>query len=258
MKRVIALTDAGRRLGERLCAALDDAELWFRPEPFGEHLRKAFNNGDALLMICATGIAVRTLAPTLGSKHEDPPVIVLDEAGRFVIPLLSGHQGGANDLAAKIAELLGAQLVLTTANPYLRPVHAAGFGCERNCDLQEIEALLFECLQQAELDAVQLDSLASIDIKADEAGLLALAEKSGLPFLTYPPARLNEMDDLLSIRSDYVFETVGVYGVAESAALTAAADAAGAAPELVVTKQKSTRATCAIARAYPPILEEAE
>lgn len=251
MKRVIALTDAGRRLGERLCAALDDAEIWYRPEPFGERVREAFANGDALLMICATGIVVRTLAPALGSKHEDPPVLVLDEAGRFVIPLLSGHEGGANDLAARVAALLGAQAVSTTARPYLHPVHAAGLGCERHCDADEIEALLAECLHRAGLAATQLDSLASIDVKADEAGLRAVAEKLELPYRTYPATRLNQVDDLLSTRSDYVFETVGVYGVAESAALTAAADSAGAAPELVVTKRKSAHATCAIARAYP-------
>ena len=67
---------------------------------------------------------------------------------------------------------------------------------------------------------------------------------------TFSADQLNSVDNLLSTRSDYVFETVGVYGVAESAALLAAHRANGGEPELVVVKQKSKRATCAIARAY--------
>ncbi len=122
MKRIVALTEAGQRLGQRLCAALPESELWFKPEPFKAKLQQAFRDGDALIMICATGIVMRTLAAVIDNKNDDPPVIVLDEAGQYVIPLLSGHEGGANDLAAQIADHLGAQLVMTTANPYLRPI----------------------------------------------------------------------------------------------------------------------------------------
>ncbi len=251
MKRVIALTEAGRKLGQRLCRKLDDADLWYKPEPFGERVRQAFSDGDVLIMICASGIVVRTLAPVIDSKHRDPAVLVLDEGGRFVIPLLSGHEGGANDLGAELAGLLGAELVLTTAYSYLHPVYSAGLGSERGCDADELQALLSECLAQAGLDAEQLESLASIDIKADEKGMIKLAADLGLEFQTYSAEDLKSMEALLSTRSDYVFETVGVYGVAESAALLAASRKAGVEAELVVSKRKSARATCAIARAYP-------
>ena len=80
MIRIVALTPAGQELGERICNGMPGAELWFKPTPFGERIRKAFGVGDALIMICATGIVVRTLAPVISSKQEDPPVIVLDEA----------------------------------------------------------------------------------------------------------------------------------------------------------------------------------
>ena len=64
----------------------------------------------------ACGIVVRTVAGLLRNKREDPAVVVLDEAGRFAVSLLSGHLGGANDLAREIAALLGAQPVITTAS----------------------------------------------------------------------------------------------------------------------------------------------
>ncbi len=74
-----------------------------------------FHSQNALLFIGASGIAVRAIAPYVKDKLEDPAVLVMDEAGRFVIPLLSGHYGGANELAEKLAERLGATAVLTTA-----------------------------------------------------------------------------------------------------------------------------------------------
>ena len=76
---------------------------------------KAFAEADALLFCCASGIAVRAIAPHVRDKRTDPAVLVLDEGGTFVIPLLSGHLGGANALAEDLARKLGATPVLTTA-----------------------------------------------------------------------------------------------------------------------------------------------
>lgn len=75
----------------------------------------AFALHPAHVFVCATGIAVRAIAPLLTRKDLDPAVVVLDQDGRFAVPLLSGHLGGANALAVRIAGLTGGQAVITTA-----------------------------------------------------------------------------------------------------------------------------------------------
>ena len=72
-----------------------------------------------IVCIMAAGIVVRTVAPLLRDKYQDPAVVVCDERGRFAVSLLSGHLGGANDLARRVAELTGGQAVLTTASDVL-------------------------------------------------------------------------------------------------------------------------------------------
>ena len=85
------------------------------PKPSEEFFGERFSNDGALIFVCSCGIAVRSVAPRLKSKTEDPAVIAADENGRFVIPILSGHIGGANALAERIAEAIGALPVITTA-----------------------------------------------------------------------------------------------------------------------------------------------
>lgn len=259
--RIIALTAAGKELAktlqQKMNAAGLEADINVNPKPFTESVQTMFNQGDGLIFICSTGIVFRTLAPVLKDKYQDPPVLVLDEAGRFVVPLLSGHEGGANELAAQVSQCLDAQLVLTTAKPYLTPVYTVGMGCERHCPQDRLQSLLDECLAKADLSLSQIESINSIDIKADETGLIELAKTCKKPFQTFKSQQLSTMDHLLSVKSDYVFKTVGVFGVAEAAALFAASILASSEqdksldqPELVLNKQKNAQATCAIARSY--------
>ena len=117
MIRIVALTEAGEKLAKQIQQLLpEQSDIWFKPKPFTAQVQQAFQAGERLILICATGIAVRTLAPVLAHKNTDPAVLVLDEAGQFVIPLLSGHEGGANDWADNVASLIEAQLVANKTN----------------------------------------------------------------------------------------------------------------------------------------------
>lgn len=80
-----------------------------------EVIGAAFENGSALILVCAVGIAVRKVSRFLQSKVTDPPVVVLDDMGQFCIPLLSGHLGGANALSEVCAGITGGIAVITTA-----------------------------------------------------------------------------------------------------------------------------------------------
>ncbi len=96
-------------------APSDDLDIAPLQVPLRRWTQEAFAEFDALVFVGATGIAVRSIAPFLKSKTSDPAVLCVDELGKFVIPLVSGHIGGANELAARLAGALGAVAVITTA-----------------------------------------------------------------------------------------------------------------------------------------------
>lgn len=112
----VAFTGKGAALAERLRAELGGT-VQIPGEGFSLSAWTAenFPEREALIFIGAAGIAVRAVAPHVRSKAEDPAVLCVDENGRFVIPLLSGHLGGANELARCVAALTGGMPVITTA-----------------------------------------------------------------------------------------------------------------------------------------------
>ncbi len=124
---LICFTEAGAELCVRLMEGLSEQGSQCQGYgPYGDKLvpltvslsewtKEQFLCRDGIIFIGAAGIAVRAIAPFLKTKAEDPAVVVLDDMGRFSISLLSGHLGGANELAEEAAEISGGQAVITTA-----------------------------------------------------------------------------------------------------------------------------------------------
>ncbi|WP_245713033.1 precorrin-3B C(17)-methyltransferase [Micromonospora nigra] len=281
-----------------------------------EALRTAWAGCDAVVAFLATGAVVRIVAPLLRDKHTDPAVVVVDEAARHAVALLGGHAGGANDLAGRVAAVLGATPVVTTAtdavglpgldtlgwpvegavaavgraildgepvrlvadaawplpalpdtvapdapgpyrllvtdrlvepDPYtavLRPPSlVAGVGASRGVPAAEVRDLLHRVLADANLSPASLRHLASADIKADEAGIVATADACGVPLVTYPAAELAAVD--VPHPSEVVRAAVGTPSVAEAAALL------GGDAALLVPKTATAMATVAVARHAP-------
>ncbi len=88
--------------------------------PLRPQIADIFSRYDHLVFFVSLGAVVRLIAPQLKSKEEDPGVVVVDDRARFVIPILSGHVGGANAFAERLAKILGATAVLTVVSAAMR------------------------------------------------------------------------------------------------------------------------------------------
>lgn len=291
---------------------------------------------DAIIFVGATGIAVRAIAPFICGKTVDPAVLVIDEAGRYVISLLSGHLGGANALARTAASLIEAEPIITTAtdaesafavdtfakeNGFLltdlrkakevsakvlrgeklriysdipmerlvqRPArHEAelvpaqdidradivisyrthilkpaekssqaiglrliakrvhvGLGARKGVTQAEVAAAVATCLEDAGIDPRAVVALASIDLKKQEAGILAYSYESGVPFVTYTAEELRTVEGAFA-GSSFVQSVTGVANVCERAAAYAAGRSGHA--EVLVHKTIHGNVTTAVA-----------
>ena len=124
-----------------LQAAAKDHEISFSAVRAGGLVPWAgewFPKADALVFVGAAGIAVRAIAPFVKDKQTDPAVLVTDEGGNFVIPILSGHIGGANELAVTAARALGAQPVVTTATDINKKFSVDVFARKKGLVIDEI------------------------------------------------------------------------------------------------------------------------
>lgn len=277
---------------------------------------EVFNWADTLIFIGSCGIAVREIAPHVRDKRTDPAVVCIDELGKFVVSLLSGHIGGANEMAAKIAAKIHAVPVITTAtdinnkfsvdawaakNGFLidnmhraKMVSAAileqtvplvsdfaittnlpngvvpdnsgdlgicisylkkepfeqtlrlipkilhiGIGCRRGTPAAVINEAIKTVLAQYKVDIRAVKSVASIDLKADEEGLLEFCEKNKLSPVFYSAAELLQVSGEFTT-SAFVQSVTGVDNVCERAALLGA-------DELIVKKTAINGVTVAVA-----------
>jgi cobalt-precorrin 5A hydrolase len=169
------------------------------------------------IFVGASGIAVRFLEGLAQDKHHDPAVVVLDEAGRYAVSLLAGHEGGANALAYRVAAVVGAVPVVTTASEALKPL-VVGIGCRKNIAMERIEAAVRFALGEHTLEEVR--EVATVDLKANEPGLLAFCAAFDLPLRVFARATLAARP-WVSQPSDWVRQNVGLDGVCEPCALVA-------------------------------------
>lgn len=320
---LISATSAGQRGCEHLAAAWPD-EVRVYDGPVRDAVERAFAECDQLVCFLATGAVVRLIAPLLRGKETDPGVVTVDETHQHAIALLGGHGGGANELAQRVADVLGCRPVISTATdaagvpgldmlgwpvegavaavsraildgapvrldtphgvhplPALPPnVTAAtdsdvslivtdrvtsgdtrgavlrppslvvGVGGSRGVPADEVLTLIEGTLADAGLSPRSVAALATVDAKADEAGIVEAAERLGVPLLTYDAPRLAAID--VPNPSAAPLAAVGTPSVAEAAALAAAPGG-----ELLVPKRKSApqegpaMATAAVARRRP-------
>ena len=161
---IAAFTNKGIALASRLAEHLDarvfvpqrlaiDGVCVISPS-LTEWAGSVFHEVSALIFVGACGIAVRAVAPHVDSKLSDPAVIVIDEAGKFVIPILSGHIGGANALARKIADVLHAQAVITTATDINNLPAVDEWAVKNDCIIENPEAIKHVSSSLLECDSV--------------------------------------------------------------------------------------------------------
>ncbi len=155
--------------------------------------------------------------------------------------LLSGHEGGANDLAIRVANLTGAEPVVTTTTEALKSV-IVGIGCRRGTPEERIVAAVRETLAEAGIALEEVRLLASADVKADEGGLLVAAETLGIPIRFIPASEIRASSREF-LHSDFVEEKVNLPAVAEPAALLA-----GRRTRFICRKKTYNGITIALAR----------
>lgn len=208
----------GEALATCLAARLDG--VVHRPEGDQKaRFAQAYRQHTHWIFIGASGIAVRFLDGLAQDKHSDPALVVLDEAGRHAISLLAGHEGGANLLAYRVAAAVGAVPVVTTASEALKPL-VVGIGCRKDVSEARIEAAVRLALGEHDIDQVR--EMATVDLKANEPGLLAFCARFDLPLRVFARATLAARP-WVGKPSDWVRQNVGLDGVCEPCALVASA-----------------------------------
>lgn len=227
---VIFVAEEGAALAARIATSLPDATLWTPREDLHPDARvyegalrdllgELWARNAAIVAVMATGIVVRSIAPWVDSKHVDPAVVVLDDVGRFAISLLSGHEGGANDLAEQLAELTGAVPVVTTGTEARRGV-VLGIGSRRGVTCETVLAAIDESLAAADRSRTDVRALATIDLKAGEVGIREAADLLGVPVRIVSRERIRTLQDVLR-QPTFAEEVTGVAAVCVPSALLA-------------------------------------
>ena len=169
----LCFSERGRALAQRLRDALGgDVSCTRDGVSARAWTAERFPTAGALVFVGAAGIAVRSVAPHLVSKAEDPAVVVTDEKGRFVVSLLSGHLGGANALTEKIAMACGGTAVVTTATDIHDVFAADEWGRVQGCAVADPAKIKAVSSKALEGETLRVRSILPIRGRAPEGVLL--------------------------------------------------------------------------------------
>lgn len=249
---IVTFCEQGVGVGRRLSDGLGGTQMYVHSSVKGSVEAKRFKSIMTLagklfqqyrkiVFIAPCGLVVRAIAPHLRHKTTDPAVVVVDAGGRYAVSLLSGHEGGANQLALQVANLIAAEPVISTTTEAVKNL-IVGIGCRRGVSSMAVVAAIRQALRSASVNLKQVRMLASASIKSDEAGLLQAAMQLGLEL------RFIAADEIRSTarqfrHSKFVTERVNLPAVAEPSALLA-----GRRTQLILPKTIFNQVTVAIAR----------
>ena len=226
---VIAITDHGAAVGRKIGGILA-CDLYLpeniAPEAEGverytsstkELLTDIWPKYDAFIFIMAMGIVNRIIKDHIRDKYSDPAVVVVDEMGRYAVSALSGHEGGANRLAERVAFICRGDFVVTTGSEATRTL-IIGMGCRRGVSAQRLEETLLEGLKSIGRSLKEVRLIATVEDKGNEKGLIELSEKLKIPLKLIPKTLIKTVEDNFE-KSELVYKTLGIGSVAEPCAM---------------------------------------
>jgi cobalt-precorrin 5A hydrolase len=190
---------------------------WLTTTSQKEQFAAAYRTHRCWILVMATGIAVRFVSGLPEDKRTDPAIVVIDEAGRFAVSLLGGHEGGANALAYQVANIAGSVPVITTATEAIKPL-VLGIGCRKGASADAIEQEVMHALQGRSM--LEVREVATIDLKAEEPGLLEFCERYALPLRVFTRQQVAARA-YVTQESEWVQKNIGLPGVCEPCALLA-------------------------------------
>ncbi len=137
---ILSVTNQGKAISDKLYENLNDNPLILNVTQYHKNIIKTvdsiFDKYDCIIGIMASGIMIRSIAPHVTSKLSDPAVLLIDDNANFVISLLSGHFGGANDLTVKIADILNSTPVVTTSTDVNNKIGIDSIAKRYYCNLE--------------------------------------------------------------------------------------------------------------------------
>ena len=202
--------------------------------------KSVFNGYKRIVAVMALGIATRMISGLPKDKRKDPAIVVVDSAGRFAISLLSGHEGGANDLALDVCSAVGAQPVITTATESLKR-YVLGIGSRKDLKSETIEKAVEEACKMCGIDVSQIRLAASCWQKKGDISLQKALDKLKLKAVFLPKHRY--LTDVYCVDETKAKKYLGIKSVAEMSALLVSFN-----PEFILRKTSFNGVSIAIVK----------